>query len=207
MITISGGTPVVIIENGVERELMYNLPDEGGIVPTGSQTFTENGTYDVTAIAEAIVNVAGTGGLEYETATYTPDADISQPIIEFSKTHSNRPFCIIFQDVTSGVAPLYSGLCWLVMSWYDFTGSGYDTSSEGETQYAKVTYVCTSTAATGVSSSTSTITSLTSSQSNNGMPYHLTNTAFMPFCGSFSRYWRQGHTYKWIAVWKPETNE
>ena len=62
MITISGGTPVVIIENGVERELMYNLPDDGGIVPTGSQTFTENGTYDVTEIAEAIVNVGGGGG-------------------------------------------------------------------------------------------------------------------------------------------------
>lgn len=34
----------------------------GGITPSGSQTFTENGTYDVTAIAEAIINVSG-GGL------------------------------------------------------------------------------------------------------------------------------------------------
>lgn len=33
-----------------------------GIVPTGSQTFTENGTFDVTSIAEAVINVAGGGG-------------------------------------------------------------------------------------------------------------------------------------------------
>lgn len=36
-----------------------NVP---GIVPTGSQTFTENGTFDVTALAEAVINVAGGGG-------------------------------------------------------------------------------------------------------------------------------------------------
>ena len=33
-----------------------------GIVPSGSQTVTENGTYDVTALAEMVVNVSGGGG-------------------------------------------------------------------------------------------------------------------------------------------------
>lgn len=36
-----------------------NVP---GIVPSGSQTVTENGTYDVTALAEMVVNVSGGGG-------------------------------------------------------------------------------------------------------------------------------------------------
>ena len=32
------------------------------VTPSGSQTYTENGTYDVTALAEAVINVAGGGG-------------------------------------------------------------------------------------------------------------------------------------------------
>ena len=32
------------------------------VAPTGSQTFTNNGTYDVASIAEAVINVAGGGG-------------------------------------------------------------------------------------------------------------------------------------------------
>lgn len=32
------------------------------VAPTGSRTFTENGTFDVTSIAEAVINVAGGGG-------------------------------------------------------------------------------------------------------------------------------------------------
>ena len=42
------------------------LPKTGGGTATfyddtGSQTYTENGTYDVTGLAEAVVNVAGSG--------------------------------------------------------------------------------------------------------------------------------------------------
>ena len=33
-----------------------------GIVPSGSQTVTENGTYDVTSLAEMVINVSGGGG-------------------------------------------------------------------------------------------------------------------------------------------------
>lgn len=33
----------------------------GGITPSGSQTFTENGTYDVTSLAEAVVDVETNG--------------------------------------------------------------------------------------------------------------------------------------------------
>ena len=43
------------------------------IIPSGSQTITSNGTYDVSALAEAVVNVSGGGsGVQYATGTYTP---------------------------------------------------------------------------------------------------------------------------------------
>ena len=48
-----------------------NLP-EAGATPTGELTITENGTFDVTNYASALVNVAGSGGeLQYVTGTIT----------------------------------------------------------------------------------------------------------------------------------------
>lgn len=44
------------------------------VPPTGSQTITENGTYDVSSIAEAIVNVAGGGELYVDTVKVTPSS-------------------------------------------------------------------------------------------------------------------------------------
>jgi hypothetical protein len=45
-------------------------------VPTGSQTFTENGTYNVSALASVVVAVSGGGstGRRVATGTYTPEA-------------------------------------------------------------------------------------------------------------------------------------
>lgn len=43
------------------------------VVPSGSQTYTANGTYDVSELAEAVVNVSG-GGSSVKTGTITPTA-------------------------------------------------------------------------------------------------------------------------------------
>lgn len=178
--------------------------NQGGIIPTGSQTFTENGTYDVTAIAEAVVNVAGGGGggLEYEVRTWSPASDIATATINFSKAHTNRPFCVILQDVTSGLAPSSSNLLWNIVSWYDLTGVGFATSGTA-TQYARVTFVTLSNSGSQ-SSSNFSISSLTSTGTS-GLSYHLTNSSFTAYTNTTSRYWRANRTYKWIAVWKPTT--
>lgn len=44
------------------------------IIPSGSQTITENGTYDVSALASAVVAVSGGGSssIQYATGTWTP---------------------------------------------------------------------------------------------------------------------------------------
>ena len=73
------------------------LPTSGGSTATfpwveGSETKTANGTYDVTNLAELVVNVSGGGtGLVYETGTYTPTADIAKPKIMFLNTHTVEP--------------------------------------------------------------------------------------------------------------------
>lgn len=44
------------------------------IVPSGSQTVTENGTFDVSSLAEMVVNVVSGGGGSVATGTVTPSA-------------------------------------------------------------------------------------------------------------------------------------
>lgn len=172
------------------------------IVPTGSQTVTQNGTYDVTALAQMIVTVAGGGGsgLVYESGTYTPTSDIAQPTISFSNTHSNMPFCVIIQDIADGLATANSALEWGILNWYSFTGRGFNSTSATAYSYARAEYIYKTT--NGVSNSGNSISSF-STTATTGLGYYLSNTSFKPYLGSTSRYWRSGRTYKWIAVWSP----
>lgn len=72
-VTVNGE---VTADNGYDGLSKVTVNVSGGITPTGSQTFTSNGTYDVTNIAQAIVNVSGGGGIEgVETGTYTITAE------------------------------------------------------------------------------------------------------------------------------------
>ena len=74
------------------------LPKSGGGTATfpwveGSETKTENGTYDVTNLAQLIVNVSGGGGATVGTATYTPTTNITS----ISFTVSGKPKLFVVQ--------------------------------------------------------------------------------------------------------------
>ena len=187
------------------------LPKSGGGTATfpwveGSQTITQNGTVDVTTLAEVIVNVAGGGGsgLEYETGTYTPSSDSARPTISFSKTHSTFPILVAMVDTSaaSGITS-NSNTSFVFFDMYALTGGGYPYSTSA-TRYAIAYY--------SYRSSNSSTGSITQVQYNNGNTsdsstsysrYWATQSNFHPYSNSTSRYWRKNRTYKWIAVWAP----
>ena len=167
---------------------------------SGSDTVTTNDTYDVTNLAQLIVNVSGSGGLEYETGTLTPTSDASTPIIEFSNTHTDIPSYINIVDTTGTTATSSSCLYWTFMNWYTAFGAVVKTTNSanmyGRYQYG---YKSSSGASAGNIDCTNT------GSSSGGLYYLVSTDRFGPYCGSGNRYWRSGRTYKWIAVWAPPT--
>ena len=189
------------------------LPKSGGGTATfpwveGSQTFTENGTFNVASLASIIINVAGGGGsgLEYETGTYTPDADIARPQILWSKTHTEAPVLVYMCDVTgTASAATNSNHVFMYADPYKLWGKGYPYTSSGY-RYANAWYCYRGANTSSISSAGLMITNnsgSTSSSSTAYPRYWASPTDFHPYTNSTSRYWRAGRTYKWIAVWKP----
>lgn len=169
---------------------------------SGSETKTANGTYDVTNLAELVVNVSGGGGsgLVYESGTYSPSADIARPTISFSNSHSTRPFAVVIAQTSGTVTSQNSNLFYAIFSWYDAYGTTLTYGST--TAYARNAFgYRTSSSATW---NGYTQTALTGTATG-AVEYNLTASAFYPYTGSSSRYWRKNNTYKWIAVWKPTT--
>lgn len=189
------------------------LPKSGGGTATfpwveGSETKTENGTYDVTNLAQLIVNVAGGGGsgLEYETGTYEPTSDIARPQILWSNTHTEAPVLVYMCDVTGTAhSATNSNYVFIFADPYKLWGKGYPYSSSGY-RYANVWYCYRSSSTSSISAAGSMIAnnSDSTSYSTTGYPrYWASPTDFHPYTNSTSRYWRAGRTFKWIAVWKP----
>ena len=173
---------------------------------SGSETKTANGTYDVTNLAQLIVNVSGSSGLVYETGTYTPASDVARPTISFSNTHSTTPILIGMGD-TSGASSSTNNSC-TFFGYIDalkITGSSFPYSTSASRYGAAVFGYRTSS-----SGSVSTVTFQYGSNDTGDSTtayarYWATESNFKPYANSTSRYWRRGRTYKWIAVWGPTT--
>lgn len=188
------------------------LPKSGGGTATfpwveGSETKTQNGTYDVTNLAQLVVNVAGGGGgLVYETGTYTPTADIARPTIQWANTHSEAPVLVLFSDQTgTDHSATNSNYNFMYCDFYKLWGNGVPYSSSAF-RYAVAYYSYRGNSTTSISSSGTSCSNNSDSTSATGTAYPrywASPTDFHPYSNSTSRYWRAGRTYKWIAVWKP----
>ncbi len=188
------------------------LPVSGGGTATfpwveGSETKTQNGTYDVTNLAQLVVNVAGGGGgLTYETGTYTPSADIARPTIQWANTHSEAPVLVLFSDQTGTAdSTTNSAYNFMYCDFYKLWGHGIPYTASGFLYAAAYySYRASSTSSLTTAGLIITNNSDSTSSSSNAYPrYWASPTDFHPYCGNNSRYWRAGRTFKWIAVWKP----
>jgi len=187
------------------------LPKSGGGTATfpwveGSETKTANGTYDVTNLAQLIVNVSGGGGsTNIETGTFTPSSDIAKPTISFSNTHTKLPIFAMMVDADGYLSTSNSNIRWVYFNWEQLIDGGIYPSSS-TLNYGEVRFSYRASNTSSLSSSTATISypeANTGSNSNTYPRYHVSETAMYPNTNSTSRYWRKNRHYKWIAVWKP----
>lgn len=167
------------------------ITNKGVTVPVGSTSDD---------LADLISQISGGGsGLEYETGTYTPTSDIARPEISFAKTHNTRPFFVAICDMSGTYASGNSNLNWWIYSWYDLYGAGVYVNNT-QVNYARGTGLYST--GSNFSSGNNNVSSLTDTGST-GINYYLTTSNFKPYTGSTSRYFRNGRSYKWIAVWTP----
>ena len=200
-ITIFGAT-----YNGVSG---VTLPTSNGTATfpwvEGSQEITQNGTYDVTALAQLVVNVSGGGGsgLPYETGTYKPSEDTARPTISFTNTHTKMPIFILMVDNDGYLSTSNTGMYWYYINWEQLFSPVYP--SETSYRYGEERHSYRSTNATTITGTNTSITypeANTTTSSNTYPRYWVTESGFRPYCSSSSRYWRANRNYKWIAIWK-----
>lgn len=174
----------------------------------GSQAVTQNGTFDVTTLAQMVVNVAGGGGsgLEYEEGELTLSEDQTRLTVSFADSHSEAPALIAFVDATNASNTVTQTIwSWVWFDFYKLWGNRiYYSSTAMRYAIAYYTYRSNSTSSLSVASTLCSSNSDSSSSSGTSYPkYWVTNTEFHPYSNSTSRYWRSGRTYKWIAIWAP----
>lgn len=171
---------------------------------SGSQTVTENGTYDTTTLAHMIVSVAGGGyaGMTFETGTYTPSSDIARPTISFANSHSEAPVFIFMVDVENdNDTTTNTNIVFCYQDFYKLYGTGIQYNSSSK-RYARASYTYRSSSISSSVALTQYNSDSTGSSSTSYPRYWATESEFHPYSNSTSRYWRAGRTYKWFAIWK-----
>lgn len=156
------------------------------IIPSGSQTITENKTYDVTSLAEVIVNVASSGGsslpsgiskMDFGTITVTSAFTTTRQT--FNHNLGTTPdFMMVWTP--SNIATTYSMLCAIRSSQFGWRSSSYNNHMAYH------------------GNSTTNVTWTNSSSTSYGVS-NLTATTFQLASSSSSYYWRAG-TYKYMAI-------
>ena len=174
---------------------------------SGSQEFTDNGTYDVSALAQAIVNVSGGGGgggWETETGTWTPSSNVGRGTVDFQNQHTDPPCLIVLSDVADAVTDLTrAGMFFAFIDIRKMFGGDLPYTSDAN----KAAIVLR-----GVRSSVTTTTISTYWLDDNGgtgsgdVAYYRTNTYFRPITdNTYGQFWQSTRTYKWVAFWKPQS--
>lgn len=155
------------------------------IIPSGSETKTANGTYDVTSLAELIVNVSGGGG---GLPTGISALDFGQITVASAFTTTRQTFNhklgvtpdIVMVWSPTNIATTYSMLFAIRGNQLNWRGGNYS----GHMAYH--------------GNSTTTVTWTNANSTTYGVS-NFTATTFQLASSSSSYYWRAG-TYNYIAI-------
>lgn len=159
--------------------------------------------YDAAGIkTEGTGSGGGSGfGTDYEEGTYTPSQDIAMPTISFARTHTSAPTIVLMIDTNNNGVSNSSNIGFLFFDAYKLYGAKfpYGTSS---TACALIlySYLLSNTFTFG-GHRTEYSYEDPGSESAGYTRYWATESSFRPYSRSTSRYWRNGRTYKWIAIW------
>lgn len=218
IISFSNDGTITVTDDPVERRTSNNLAASTLTVTAPAGYYAQNATKTLTdnnllagnikngvSIFGVTGNYGGGGGtgLDYETGTYTPASNTTQPTISFSGSHSTPPVFIAMSDTSSasGITSS-SNTSWSIVDYWRINGEGFPYSTSA-TRYAVVYYGYRSSNNTTIASiQTQYNSDNTGTDSTAYYRYWATASQFKPGSNSTSRYWRSGRTYKWIAVWK-----
>lgn len=174
---------------------------------SGSETFTHNGTFDVTNLASIVTDFFPS--FEYETGFFTPTSDVSTYNISFAKTHYWLPFYAFVGDVTNVYdSTTNTNAFMLYQNWQRMIGVPERPSSSSNI-YGQITGAYRGSSTTAFTNTT--YASLNYSDENTGTSssiyprFWVTPSGMKAYIGS-STMWRSNRTYKWIAIWVPELN-
>ena len=164
---------------------------------------------DITAaIATLPTDTSGSTGLQYETGTWQPEADIARGDISFSGTHSQAPILIMLVDATNTIdTTTNTNISFYYSDPYKAFQAGYPYS-DSALRYAQVYWTTRTTSTTSLTISGISVTNksdVTATLNTANPQYWATAEGFRPYSNSTSRYWRAGRTYKWYAIWKAST--
>ena len=182
----------------------------GSSVTVEALAATENKTYTAPegkAYSPVTVNVpAGGGGLEYEEGTWTPSADTSHGSISFANQHTNAPCFYAVTDISNGLPAANSAVAITYYDMFQLTGTGIPYSSSSS-RYSLIYYALTNSSQDiqYIGSGTSKNSDDPGATAASHPKWYCTNTELKPYGQSDTKYWRAGRSYKWIAVFAPES--
>ena len=179
----------------------YTAHDKSGALITGTASATGGVTQDQDGYLvlddEGGGGGGGSTGLVYESGFWTPEEDVAKGTIAFSNTHTDPPAFF----VVTNTADEYTGDSVAAESCFY---TRWDLML-GTTVYAANSYRIGCRTALGRSAASTWAVQNGQIDSLAGAELVATNTAIYPYSGASTRYWKAGYTYKWIAVWAPES--
>lgn len=201
-----GGGDITVESLSVTANGIYSAPSGKAYSPvtvnvpnpsTGTKTITSNGTYDVTAFAEALVNIAG-GGLDYESGVWEPGTNKANEWISLSNTHSTPPavVCICIRPPES--IPNKTYLCEVYVNYDRMFGSGALVGNYG------VGYAIYSGSSAGTVSNTHveiTTSDTTSTETTTSNSRYWAQESKIRAAAVMSGYYWRNQTYDWYAIW------